>query len=560
MKLTAPENPYAEDDFDSVIRHSGDHAGTATTDEDSLADVIERDGRMRISRGLPCPLDRYLRAIPDLPARPVALDAAIDVSLRSLQGQDSSPAGIDRSALALTQSHPDLVEQIRLACTLSRELGRTVGAERTAVDLGGRIGRSYGLDVEGCGPRYSVEALLGTGSNGAVYRALDRLLSDSDHKVYVAIKFLHQGPPPSPSDESGVLDQSAHTSLRRYRARLLDEARRTRRVEHPNILRVLDFGVSAEDGAFVVSEFIRGESLQSRVERLDGPMPIRDAAQLVSRSARGVHAAHLAGVLHCDLKPSNILLDADDSPHVADFGTAAVLTELQPQEPAPLGNVAFAAPEQFRREHSSLSRETDVYALGGILTYLVTNQYPNGSTIGSIRSNHASPISSFRQDLRVPGADRPFEAICRKALAPSREARYQSAGELANDLDAWLSHRPVSAWSAPWPARAAIFLRRNRRVVSLSLVAVAALVGLGAFTFLRVGQLQSVRQALSVEADRAKEMEVARVKTLETIKGLYGDLNDRPPGHQIRTPEDVREFMKPLLDRVETNETPSPPP
>ena len=119
----------------------------------------------------------------------------------------------------------------------------------------------------------------------------------------------------------------------------------------------------------------------------------RQAAAFIERIARGVHAAHMAGLVHCDLKPNNVVLSVAGEPKVADFGIAIRATDPGPAVAAldesgddePLGNLAFMSPEQFRMEPGALTIPSDVYALGGMLYWMVTGELPNGSTPEEIR-------------------------------------------------------------------------------------------------------------------------------------------------------------------------------
>lgn len=553
--------PGAADDLADRLRGLVERGRPGEVDEDALADLIEHDGRHRLERGLECGLPRYIRAIPGLESRQVALDAAIDIALRSLHGPHASADAIEQAATDLIAAFPSIAEQIRLASTLSRQIGQTVLGGGPPADLHTRIGRRCGSVLDGIGERYSLVSLLGSGSNGAVYKARDHLLSDNGHEVHVAIKFLHRTSMLVPPHDSNTLGTSPAQSLRRAQSKLLDEARRTRRVDHRNALRVLDFGVSAVDGAFVVTELVQGESLQDRVAREGVRMPPRVAAKIIAEAARGVDAAHNAGVLHCDLKPSNILLDPLDRPMVADFGAGTVLSAMSLDDAAPLGNVAFAAPEQFRREGASLGRSTDVYALGGILTHLISGQYPNGSTLVSIRARHYDPQLQPGSLRHIDGVDRALDAVCRKALAPTPDERYATAGALADDLEAWLALRPVSAWDAPVLVRSGWFVRRHRLATVAALVVIIG-GGLFAYNTIQSNRKLAQQRALAkAEAEKAAAAEASRAITRQTIKALYKQLAAMPPDKRPNTPADAIEFMKPLIKNVEPEtpaETPKP--
>jgi serine/threonine protein kinase len=521
------------------------------TTEDALADLIESDGRSRLQRGLECSLARYLDAIPDLTHKPVAIDAAIDIALRSLTSQGGSGMDMANAVRTLIASHPSIAEQIQLASTLSLQIGQTRRTGSDNPSPASRVGRKCGPTLEGYGARYTLDAVLGTGSNGAVYRATDRLLSDDDHRARVAIKFLHKSPVDMSVPDSNSLNSPLATSFRRIQARLLDEARRTRRVNHPNVLRVLDFGVADDDGAFVVSELIEGESLQDRVERVGLPVPPKEAARIIAQVARGVEAAHKSGILHCDLKPSNILISSDGCTLVADFGAATVLFTGANEQVAPLGNVAFAAPEQFRRETASLGETTDVYALGGILSYLISGEYPNGSTLPAIYATHHDPVHSHRSLLSVRGVDKSLDAVCRKALAPDPVRRYSRAGALADDLESWLASRPVAAHPLSHAGRARLFVKRNPLGSAVTIASLLAISTFAGYSVLTNRALSETKSAMKVESEKSANAEAKRQATLDAIKALYTDLKKRPKSQAPKSPTEVIEFLQPLADVVE---------
>lgn len=512
----------------------------SSLNEDLLADLIEEDGRARLRMGLECSLARYLAAIPNLRSQSIALDAAIDVSLRSLLRGSASHEVLESSVRTLTDSYPDLAEQVRLASTLSLQLGKSLGAGQSDVDLQSRVGNECGPSVQEGGSRYRIVELIGSGSNGAVYRAEDRLLSDRGRPAEVAIKFLY----PASRERTGSVPRLANASesLRRPHARLLEEARRTRRVVHRNVLQVLDFGVAPRDGAFVVAELIRGESLQDRFDRLALPMPSKQAAELIRDAARGVQAAHEAGVLHCDLKPSNILLDSDETPRVADFGAGTLLATSAADDAAPLGNVAFAAPEQFRGDAGSVNASTDVYALGGMLVYLLTRKYPNGDTYHSVRARHV-PTGDGPKESEDPTTgirDRDLAAICRKAIESVTSSRYQSAQELASELENWICGRPVLAGKPSRLHRTRLLLRRNTRVAWLVATGILISAALGAAVYARGKQLDRART-------NAQSAEDVKARNRTSIEAAFQELKRLKEGGADVNQEDIRRTTEPIL-------------
>lgn len=477
------EAPAGEVDLRTLIaRHR-------VTDDDTLAEVIEADARQREAAGLPIDLGRYLDAVPGLAARLVPLDTAIEYSLKL--GEDGTPPTPEHVE-ALVKRFPDLEGPIREAALLSDTLARadeSLGPTDLDEDSDSLpLPRGFGPPLPTGRPRYFLKELLGRGSHGAVYLAVDRQLSEEGRPARVAIKVL--------ADEA---DPAA-------RRRLIEEAAKARRVEHVNVVRVLDRGRTRNGEDYLVFEYVQGGSLEDRL-RNAGPTPPADAARLVAQVARGVQAAHSAGLVHCDLKPANIMLTPDGTPKVADFGVA-VRSDLPPNAsapggepirradapaddesikrtsagPRPIGNLAFISPEQYRCEPGSLAPPSDVYSLGGILFYLLTRVLPNGPTPAAVAQTHAA-IGGRQQApsaRRAAGSaaskpiDADLDAICARALAPNPAARYGSADALANDLEAWLRHEPI-AWTRPGPWRLVVLFAKRQPLVVLLIVLLVVL-------------------------------------------------------------------------------------
>lgn len=421
-------------------------------DDRQLAEFIETDARIRLAAGRAVELDRYLNAIPDLPSRPLPLDVAIDYALRWL-----SPGGAPAAEVAeeLIARYPHLEDPIREAFVLGQALDSA--AEHPAPGTGTQsdtpdLPRAFGPRLQSRRPRYLLKKQLGRGSHGTVFLAVDRHLSETGRPAWVAIKILTGEPIPA------------------ARQRLIDEACKARRIDHPNVVRVLDWGTSESGEVYVVFEYVDGVNLDDWVRSAGGPGKVdqRKVASLVASLARAVQAAHNAGLVHCDLKPANILVTGDGVPKVADFGVAAREQEhpegsAWPDPQQRIGNLAFIAPEQYRLEEGSLAPPADIYALGGLLYYLLTGVLPNGDSAEAIARTHdpvygrpeAPSPRALRRDI-----DRDLDLICRRALAPDKAARYASADAIATDLQAFLAAHPIP-WTRPGPLRRLRLLLRR---------------------------------------------------------------------------------------------------
>lgn len=481
--------------FEAVLQQ------TPARDEDALAELIETDGRARLALGKPVSLRRYLDAVPDLCGMAVALDAAIDVTLRHLSG---SPKPTPDAIQALIFSHPELEPQIRDAAVLAEGMWTTTGLRRHLDTAGQRsLPEDFGPPSPSGVLRYELRELLGAGGWGEVYLAVDRQMSEEGHAAFVAIKLL-RGRDRDPF----------------ARQRLSEEATKARRIDHANVARVLDRGVSAQDEDYIVYEYVAAGDLSDWLERLPAPPPLAEAARLAARIANGVQAAHSAGLVHCDLKPGNILMTPDGEPKVADFGISvrsgeALGKTLSPDRP--VGNYAFISPEQFRMEEGSLTIPSDIYALGGILFYLLTRRCPNGDSIEEIRRNHAGDHGrTTPPDPRRYGRtiDRDLVAVCSRAMAMRPEDRYSSAGELAADLDAWRRREPIG-WTRPSAARLVRLWAARRPAVAAAVVLIALVAAASAGVVRHYSELAATRRR---EADAA----AARIDSARsTLEDMY---------------------------------------
>ena len=286
---------------------------------------------------------------------------------------------------------------------------------------------------------YEILEVLGHGGMGVVYKARQLGLNRM-----VAIKMVLAGANASPQD------------LGRFR----DEAEAVARLMHPNIVQIFEIG--EQTGCpFLALEYVAGGSL---AEHLDGtPVGARPAAELVLSLSRALQHAHEMGIVHRDLKPANVLMLADGTPKVADFGLAkrADSTYAHTQTGALLGSPSYMAPEQAAGDSQKVGPATDVYALGVILYEMLTGRPPfKGAslldTIEQVREHDPAP-PRFLQ----PKTPRDLETICLKCLEKKPERRYASAGALADDLRAFLSGDSISAQSPTFLGQVARTISHN---------------------------------------------------------------------------------------------------
>jgi tRNA A-37 threonylcarbamoyl transferase component Bud32 len=297
---------------------------------------------------------------------------------------------------------------------LDREGEDVLGATQPATHAGGDFPPGEAP------PPLEIHEEIGRGAMGVVYRAWDKVLDRA-----VALKKIR----------AGLLDNPE--AVRRF----YHEARAAARLNHPHIIAV--HGMGTFDGQHGFTMPLARANLDEHRGRFTQP---RDAAVLVAKVARAVHAAHRHDIVHRDLKPANILLDDRGEPLVADFGLAVLLSEIEaPGEGREIaGTPHYMAPEQFGAFGARVSGATDIWALGVILYELLAGARPFTAKSMSqlqVAVCQAEPpmISKSR------GIDRGLEAIVRRCLAKHPRDRYASAEELAQDLDDWRDGKPIKA-------------------------------------------------------------------------------------------------------------------
>jgi serine/threonine-protein kinase len=322
---------------------------------------------------------------------------------------------------------------------------------------------------------YEIQAVLGEGSHGTVFLALQLSLGKQ-----VALKMLR---------EDAVYRLEYHNLLQR-------DAKVLAALDHSNIVRVIDFG-HCDGRPFYSMDYVKGGSLDKRLQ--SGPLAARDAAQLIKTLAGALHAAHQKGIVHRDLKPANILLAEDGTPKVADFGLAKRLGgESLDGGGQLIGNVAHMAPEQAAGNPDDVGPAADIWALGVILYESIAGHLPfRGKkwldTLERIRNSEPEP-------LQVDGVDKVLRAICMKCLEKSPSRRFGSAAELADDLDRWLQRKPTRTAPPGWIAR-------HRLVATVAALALIA----GVAALVVMYETNPLREAETIERQLAAGKEVTLI-------------------------------------------------
>jgi TolB-like protein/Tfp pilus assembly protein PilF/predicted Ser/Thr protein kinase len=301
---------------------------------------------------------------------------------------------------------------------------------------------------------YELVEEIGRGGQGVVYRARQRSLNRT-----VALKVI------------GLGRWATRAHIKRFRL----EAEAAASLQHPCIVPIYEVG--ERDGACYFSMgLVDGGQLDAVAKR--EPMPIRHAAELIAKLARTVYYAHERGVLHRDIKPGNILLDAKGEPHLTDFGLARLVeTESTLTRTLEvLGTPSYMAPEQAVGNNARVTSAVDVYGLGAVLYQLLTGHPPfaGGTTFETVRL--VLDTEPRQPRLLNPKVDRDLATICLKCLEKDPRRRYSSALALAEDLEHWLKHQPIRARRTGIFGRGKKWVRRNPTIalLILSLAALAA--------------------------------------------------------------------------------------
>jgi serine/threonine protein kinase/Flp pilus assembly protein TadD len=304
---------------------------------------------------------------------------------------------------------------------------------------------------------YELLEEVGRGGQGVVFRARQKSLNR-----IVALKVISLG------------QWASKAHLKRFRL----EAKAAAKLEHPGIVPIHEVG--ERDGSCYFSmKFIEGGQLDEVVRR--APMSVRRAVELIAKVARTVHYAHEHGILHRDIKPGNILLDAKGEPHLTDFGLARLVESESSVTHTldVLGTPSYMAPEQAVGNNAAVSSVTDVYGLGAVLYQLLTGHPPfaGGATYETIKLLLDTEPRPPR--LLNPKIDRDLSTICLKCLEKDPKRRYTSALALAEDLERWLKHEPILAQHTGVFARGRKWVQRNPSSALLvgCLVALAAAAG-----------------------------------------------------------------------------------
>ena len=259
--------------------------------------------------------------------------------------------------------------------------------------------------------RYQIEGRIGSGGMAEVYRARDLMLERT-----VAVKLLREDFSQDPA----------------FRERFRQEAKAAANLSHPNIVTIHDFGFD-EKQIFIVMEYIPGTDLKTILESR-GSLSVDETLPLIIQACAGVGYAHRAGLIHCDVKPHNMIVTPDQRLKVTDFGIARALASIHPQE---VNNVVWGSPQYFSPEQAAgrpPSPASDVYGLGVVLYEMLTGRLPfiaDTSSELSYMHRTVSPTPPSQLNPLIPPA---LEQACLKVLSKEPSSRYRTADQFGRVL------------------------------------------------------------------------------------------------------------------------------
>ena len=386
---------------------------------------------------------------------------------------DNEPdAALRREALALAGSH-DSQE-----AGFTAQVGMVAGqAFAPAAQEGTRVGP------------YVLRREIGSGGMGTVFLA-ERGDAEFEHRV--AIKLIR-----------GIATADASQRLRRERQILAD-------LNHPNIARLLDGGTTDAGQPYLVMEYVDGISITDFARERE--LPRAQRLRLLQQVARAVQYAHQRLVVHRDLKPANVLVRADGTPVLLDFGIAKLLDveatgPHETQTGMPWFTPAYASPEQ--RSGRTVSTASDIYGLGALLYQLLTDDVPSPDADGRL-----PPPGMRRNAAGTRAGDRDLDLIVGKAAHPDPDRRYASAEALANDIERHLRGRPIQAAPDSFGYRFGKFVRRNRWASAAAIVAAALCI---AFVWKLALENERARRA----EERAQRESVTSGRVVDYMVALF---------------------------------------
>lgn len=412
----------------------------------------------------------------------------------------------DRAPEDVCADHPAALAEVR--ARLAR-LRRTESQVDAIFPTPARTrSRAYGPEVVLSGrlpqiPGHDVEAVIGRGGMGVVYRARHATLGRT-----VAVKMVLMG---------------AYAPAKDLQS-LLREAESVATLQHPNIVQIYEVG-KLDGLPYFTMEYVGGGTLASKLS--GSPQDARASATLAAILADAVQAAHDRGIVHRDLKPANILLTSEGTPKIVDFSVARNLGSDQTLTfgGARLGTPSYMAPEQAAGNESAFRPAVDVYALGAVLYEMMTGRAPFRADTPLETQRQVvreSPAPPSRLNMRIP---RDLETICLKCLHKEPGRRYTSAAALARDLRRFIAGEPIEARPVGRVERLARWMRRNPTETAL-LAAVIALVAVAGYAGARewASVVERHAQAARWEDRLSNIIDLQQAGRFDEVRAILGQV------------------------------------
>jgi diguanylate cyclase (GGDEF)-like protein len=376
--------------------------------------------------------------------------------------------------------------------------------------------------------RYEIVDELGRGAMGIVFKAYDPLI-----ERFVAIKTIK-------------LQALSKTERAEYEARFYQEAKAAGHLSHPNIVTIYDLGESG-DMAYIAMELMEGRELQEMIYS-KSRLLVTDVLNIAIQVSAGLSYAHQRGVVHGDIKPSNIMVLGDNLVKIADFGIARMVSSMEVRQESEIyGTPPFMSPEQIHGK--PIDARSDIYSLGIVLYYMLTDRLPFPEEDIGLLKRQITSANPEKPSSINPGIPDALDAVIFRCLSKTPDARYQNANDLANDLRSCLSEilHASSSLDRPFTSNVKFKLLKNlvaprrfsrRFVANGSYIAIVAMVAIAIIDFVTPPTIQMHLLyifpliMISLHCERIKLISVAVILAL-LLQGL-NLMNDAiPPSSKI---------------------------